>query len=115
MQATTREALEDISFAGKTILRGQRVTVLLGSANHDEERFPNPDALDLQRSAVRPLSFGHGIHTCLGAALARMEAQVAFGELARRFPRLEVVTNSPQHTPSIHFRGLQTLPVSLYG
>ncbi len=115
VQATTREALEDISFADKTILRGHRVTVLLGSANHDEERFQNPDTLDLYRAAVRPLSFGHGIHTCLGGALARMEAQVAFGELARRFPELEVATDAPQHTPSIHFRGLQALPVTLFG
>jgi cytochrome P450 len=115
VQATTREALEDISFADKTILRGQRVTVLLGSANHDEDRFQNPDTLDLHRPAVRLLSFGHGIHTCLGAALARMEAQVAFSELALRFPGLEVTTDAPQHTPSIHFRGLQTLPVSLSG
>jgi cytochrome P450 len=115
VQATAREALVDISFAGKTIMRGQRVTVLLGSANHDEEHVQNPDTLDLYRAAVRPLSFGHGIHACLGAALARMEAQVAFGELARRFPGLEVATEAPQHTPSIHFRGLQALPISLCG
>jgi cytochrome P450 len=115
VQATTREALVDISFAGKTFKRGQCVTLLLGSANHDEEHFQNPDTLDLYRAAVHPLSFGHGIHTCLGAALARMEAQVAFGELARRFPGLEVATDAPQHTPSIHFRGLQALPISLCG
>jgi cytochrome P450 len=113
VQATTREALEDIPLADKTILRGQRVTVLLGSANHDEERFQNPDALDLHRPPLRLLSFGHGIHTCLGAALARMEAEVAFGELTRRFPGLKVETDAPLHTPSIHFRGLQCLPVSL--
>jgi cytochrome P450 len=115
VQATTREALVDISLAGKTIMQGQRVTVLLGSANHDEERFQNPDTLDLHRPATRLLSFGHGIHTCLGAALARMEAQVAFGELAHRFPGLEVTTDAPQRTYSIHFRGLQALPVSLCG
>ena len=115
VQATTREALEDIPFADKTIRQGQRVTVLLGSANHDEERFQDPDRLDLRRSAIRPLSFGHGIHTCLGAALARMEAQVAFSELARRFPKLEVTTDAPQRAPSIHFRGLQALPILLCG
>jgi cytochrome P450 len=64
---------------------------------------------------VRLLSFGHGIHTCLGAALARMEAQVAFSELALRFPELVVTTDAPQHTASIHFRGLQALPLSLCG
>jgi cytochrome P450 len=115
VQATTREALEDTELADKTIRQGQRVTLLLGSANHDEDRFQEPDMLDLRRSAVRPLSFGHGIHACLGAALARMEAQVAFSELARRFPHFEISIAAPQHTPSIHFRGLQALPISLCG
>ncbi len=113
VQATTREALEDTQLADKTIKAGQRVIVLLGSANHDEERFPEADALDLRRPAVRLLSFGHGIHTCLGAALARMEAQVAFSELTRRFPRLQVVAGAPRHIPSITFRGLQALPIAL--
>jgi cytochrome P450 len=115
VQATGRQALEDISLAGKNILKGQHVTVLLGSANRDEDHFPDPDRLDLQRSDARPLSFGHGIHTCLGAALARMETLVAFGELARRFPKLKIAHDDPEHNPSISFRGLLTLPVALNG
>lgn len=113
VQATVREALEDLPFGGKTILEGQHVTVLLGSANRDEDHFPNPVALDLRRSGRRALSFGHGIHTCLGAALARIEAQVAFSELARRFPNLSNEVEAPEWTPSIHFRGLQSLPIAL--
>ena len=113
VQATVREALEDVSMGGKTIAQGQHVTVLLGSANRDEIRFPDPDTLDLRRSGARILSFGHGIHTCLGAALARLEAQVAFGELGQRFPNLGIDVETPERAPSINFRGLETLPVSL--
>jgi hypothetical protein len=115
VQATGRQALEDIPLGNKTIGKGQHVTVLLGSANRDDEHFPDPDMLNLQRSDGRLLSFGHGIHTCLGAALARMEAAVAFSALARRFPRMEVGDGAPEHNPSISFRGLLALPVSLRG
>jgi cytochrome P450 len=113
VQSTGRQALEDVPLGNKIIKQGQRVTVFLGSANHDEAHFAEPEVLNLQRSDARPLSFGHGIHTCLGAALARMETQVAFSELARRFPKLEVDTAAPEHNPSISFRGLMVLPVEL--
>jgi cytochrome P450 len=113
VQSTGRQALEDIPLADKIIKQGQRVTVFLGSANRDDAHFTEPEVLNLQRSDARPLSFGHGIHTCLGAALARMETQVAFSELARRFPKLEVDTAAPEHNPSISFRGLIALPVEL--
>jgi cytochrome P450 len=114
VQATGRQALEDIELANRTILKGQHVTVLLGSANRDGDHFAEPDTLNLQRNDGRLLSFGHGIHTCLGAALARMEVSVAFSALAHRFPRLEV-DGTPEHNPSISFRGLLALPVSLRG
>jgi cytochrome P450 len=113
VQSTGRQALEDVPLANRIIKQGQHVTVFLGSANHDAAHFAEPEVLNLQRSDVRPLSFGHGIHTCLGAALARMETQVAFSELARRFPKLEVDTAAPEHNPSISFRGLIALPVEL--
>ena len=113
VQSTVRDALEDVAIGGKTIARGDRVTVLLGSTNRDETRFPDPDSLELRRSGARILAFGHGIHTCLGAALARLEAQVAFSELARRFPKLMIQIETPEWAPSIHFRGLQKLPVAL--
>jgi cytochrome P450 len=112
VQSTGRQALEDIPLGDKIIKQGQRVTVFLGSANHDEAHFAEPEVLNLQRLGERPLAFGHGIHTCLGAALARMETQVAFSELARRFPTLEVAA-APEHIPSISFRGLIALPVEL--
>jgi len=113
VQATVREAIEDVPLGGKIIPRGQRVTLLLGSANRDEARFPDPDRLDLRRSGARLMSFGHGVHTCLGAALARLEAQVAFTELAGRFPNLHIDIETLERAPSINFRGLQRLPVDL--
>jgi cytochrome P450 len=113
VQATGRLALDDVALADRTIKKGEHVTVILGSANRDESRFPAPDSLDLGRADRRPLAFGHGIHTCLGAALARMETQVAFGELARRFPKLEVDAASLEHNPSISFRGVMALPIAL--
>lgn len=112
VQATTRESLEEVQVGAVTIPRGEKVTVLLGSANRDEEHFPDPDKLNLRRSGPRLLSFGHGIHTCLGAALARMEAQIAFSELARRFPSCGLVS-LPARTQSVSFRGLQSLMVRL--
>jgi cytochrome P450 len=113
VQATVRDALEDVPIGGKAIAQGERVTVLLGSTNRDETRFPDPDTLDLRRSGARMLAFGHGIHTCLGAGLARLEAQIAFSELARRFPHLSIESETPERAPSIHFRGLQKLPIAL--
>jgi cytochrome P450 len=113
VQATSREALEDVELGGKVIRRGQRARMLLGSANHDDAHFPEPDRLDIQRPGARILSFGHGIHTCLGAALARLEAQVAFVESTRRFPDTRLQTTNLEWGGSISFRGLQSLPVVL--
>lgn len=113
VQATARATIEDVQIGGKTIPKGQVVTMLLGSTNRDETHFPEPDRLDLRRSGTRTLAFGHGIHACLGAALARIEAQVAFGELARRFPALSVDSEKLDRAPSVNFRGLQSLPVAL--
>jgi cytochrome P450 len=112
VQVTGRQAIDDVPLGNRTIRKGEIATALLGSANHDEARFTDPDRLDLQRPSVRPLSFGHGIHTCLGAALARMEAQVVFSELAKSYPRI-AITNAPERSPSLAFRSLLSLPVAL--
>jgi cytochrome P450 len=112
---TAREALEEVTLHDRVIRKGDRVSVLLGAANRDERQFDDPDQLDLGRSTGRLLSFGHGVHTCLGAALARLEAQIAFTELARRYPYLTITDDSPPRNPSIAFRGLMSLPVRLRG
>ncbi|HEX4376011.1 MAG TPA: cytochrome P450 [Steroidobacteraceae bacterium] len=113
VQATARQATCDLVLSDRTVRCGELVTVFLGSANRDEAHFDAPDRLDLRRPTARALSFGHGIHTCLGAALARMEVQVVLEALARRYPGFAVDADSVAHLPSVAFRGLLTLRVEL--
>jgi cytochrome P450 len=113
--ATFRFASEDVELGGVTIPRGAQVLVTLASANRDADRYDNADDLDVQRASSRHLAFGHGIHACLGAALARMEGQIAFDALFSRFPDLELAVPFEElhwaHGDGIVLRGLTTLPV----
>lgn len=84
----TRWVREDTEFGGAQLKRGQQMMAVLASANHDPERFPNPEVFDITREQNRHVAFGTGIHACLGATLARLEAEVAFAELLNRFPDL---------------------------
>ena len=92
VQMTGRVTLEDIEdLGGKRIPKGETVLCLLGSANHDPAVYPDhPERLDITRPNVKPLSFGGGIHFCLGAQLARIEAEVAITTLLRRLPDLRL-------------------------
>ncbi len=112
VQSTIRIALEDAVMAGKTIARGQMVVLSLGAANRDPERFPDPDRLDIQRAENPHLSFGHGLHFCLGAPLARLEGQIAITTLLRRMPGLRLDAEEPEWLPSLTLRGLASLPMS---
>ena len=115
VQMTGRVALEDIDdLGGKKIPKGESVLCLLGSANHDPAVYPDrPDNLDITRPNVRPLSFGGGIHHCLGAQLARLEAEVAIATLLRRLPDLKLDdAENPEWRPSFVLRGLKQLPAS---
>jgi cytochrome P450 len=115
VQMSGRVALEDIDdLGGKKIPKGESVLCLLGSANRDPAVFPDrPDQLDITRPNVRPLSFGGGIHFCLGAQLARIEAEVAIATLLRRLPHLRLDdAENPQWRPTFVLRGLKTLPAS---
>jgi len=85
--------------------------VLQGAANRDPARFADPDELDLRREDNVPLSFGWGIHHCIGAALARMEGEIAFNGLLARFPTMELLTDAPHWRPSFTLRGLLDLPL----
>ena len=113
--ATERWALEDLEIGGQHIAAGQMVLALLLSANRDEERFPDPDRFDIQRSPNKHLAFGAGIHFCLGAPLARLEAQVAIPALLRRSPglRLAVAREDLAWSTALLFHGVRSLPVAL--
>ena len=115
VQLTGRVALEDIDdLGGKRIPKGESVLCLLGSANHDPAVYPdNPERLDITRPNVKPLSFGGGIHFCLGAQLARIEAEIAISTLLRRIPdlRLDDAVNA-EWRPTFVLRGLKRLPAS---
>jgi cytochrome P450 len=115
VQLTGRVTLEDIEdLGGKRIPKGESVLCLLGSANRDPAVYPDhPDRLDVTRPNVRPLSFGGGIHFCLGAQLARIEAEVAISTLLRRLPELRLDdAENPEWRPTFVLRGLKRLPAS---
>jgi cytochrome P450 PksS len=112
--STERFARQDITLAGVTIPRGGMVFAVIASANRDERQFPDPNRLDVAREPNRHLSFGLGAHFCLGAALARLEGQIAVGTLLRRAPglRLAVAPATLRWRPGLVLRGLKALPVT---
>jgi cytochrome P450 len=115
VQLSGRVALEDIGdLGGKKIPKGETVLCLLGSANRDPAVYPDrPDRLDITRPNVRPISFGGGIHLCLGAQLARIEAEIAIATLLRRLPDLRLDdAENPEWLPTFVLRGLKRLPAS---
>src|ERR1700742_1612900 len=114
VQMTGRVAMEDVELAGKTIAKGENVLCLLGSANRDPEVYPDrPETLDITRPNVKPLSFGGGIHFCLGAQLARIEAEIAIATLLRRIPDLRIDNiDKPEWRSTFVLRGLKVLPAS---
>lgn len=115
VQVVTRVALEDIGeIGGKQIKSGDAIICLLGSANRDPAMYPeHPDKLDIERQNIRPFSFGGGIHFCLGAQLARIEAEVAIATLLRRMPSISIDdVENPDWRPSFVLRGLKKLPAT---
>jgi cytochrome P450 len=107
----TRWVLEDLDYKGHTFKFGDTIALLLGSANRDPARFPNPDALDITRADNAHVSFGGGIHFCVGAPLARLELDISLSTLARRMPNLHVV-EAPEYRNAFAFHGLKSLKVS---
>jgi cytochrome P450/class 3 adenylate cyclase len=112
VQRTARVTKSEIELGGKTIPRHALVVAAIGAANRDPARFADPDRLDLARRDQDHIAFGFGIHFCLGAPLARIEAQIALGTLLRRMPRLELATETPQWRESSTLRGLAALPLT---
>lgn len=111
-QVNVRRALSDTEIDGMVLPEGRLVLTLVGAANRDPSRFSEPDRLDLGRDEGPHLAFGFGIHHCLGAPLARLEAEEAFVRLLSRFPVIEMAGEA-RWRPSISLRGLESLPVRL--
>ena len=113
--STFRYAVEPMDLGGVTIPAGAQVIICLAGACRDRGQYDDPDVLDLDRAESRHLAFGHGIHHCLGAPLARMEGQLAIGSLLRRFPQLRLAVPDDElhwgHGDGLVLRGLTELPV----
>jgi pimeloyl-[acyl-carrier protein] synthase len=112
VQFTSRHALADLDLGGRQVGAGETVVAVLGAANRDPAQFPDPDRLDLARQPNRHVAFGGGIHFCLGAPLARMEARIAIPALLARLPGLEVGPGPPVRRDTVTLRGLASLPVT---
>jgi cytochrome P450 len=111
VQILSRLVLAPVEIAGVGIAAGERVVAYIGAGNHDPARFAEPERLMLDRADNAPLSFGGGIHYCLGAPLARLEAQVALPALVGRFPAL-ALDGAPERRDSLSIRGYTRLPVT---
>jgi cytochrome P450 PksS len=111
---TERFTCVDVTLAGVTIPKGELVFALIGSANRDDRQFDRPDELDLARDPNKHLAFGQGVHYCLGAPLARLEAQIALSTLLRRAPdlRMAIPRSALRYRSALILRGLESLPLT---
>jgi cytochrome P450 len=112
VQRTARVPNADLTIGGKKIPAGSMVMPFIAAADRDPAQFPHPDRLDLGRADNRHIAFGWGIHFCLGAPLARVEAQIAINTLLKRCPKLALATDAPEYRLSLTLRGLTHLPVA---
>lgn len=112
VQITYRSAIQDAELNGKLIRQGDLVNTIIGSANRDPERFIEPHRFEITRDEGRHLSFGLGIHYCIGAPLVKLEAEIAFETIVRRFPRIALAAEKLEWQEHPIFRGLKSLPVT---
>jgi hypothetical protein len=113
VQVNDRVVLEPTELADACLEAGDNLTIIMGAANRDPARFPDPDRFDVGRGDSQALSFGWGIHHCLGAGLARLEGRIVFGQLLERFTTVELGEDEPPRQPGFFLRGLQRLPALL--
>jgi len=111
VQYTGRRVAVDTVLHGQKLRRGELLVALIGSANRDPARYEQPDRLDIGRRPGGLLSFGAGPHVCIGASLTLMEAEIVFGRLLRRLPRLDLVDALPRWSGNVVYRGLGAVPV----
>lgn len=110
---TLRRVVEDTELGGVNLRAGDLVFLMLGSANHDPDQFPHSEQFDIARPAARHMSFGHGVHFCLGAPLARLEAELAITSLLARWPRFSLASTPPRHAPDDLMHHLESLRIRL--
>jgi cytochrome P450 len=111
----SRLPVEDVELDGHLLRKGSRLQLGIGAANHDPSEFPNPWQLDFRRPKINSLAFGYGPHFCLGAALARMETQVALSSLLDRIPQVQLGTRHFEYRPLYFLRALKSLPIVVRG
>ena len=107
-----RVTTDDVELGDQRIRKGDLVSQMIGAANRDPNHFPDPDRFDISRQGTRQVAFGYGIHFCVGAPLARLEAPIALAAMLRRFPRLRLVGDVAEWKEDITMRGLKRLPVT---
>jgi cytochrome P450 len=112
LKRNPRRVREDVVMRGKQLHAGDFVLQVLAAANRDPEQFPEPDQFDITRQPNRHVAFGMGIHFCLGAPLARIEAPIAIGAVLERWPNLRLATNAVEWQRHGLLRALTSLPVS---
>ena len=112
-QGLSRTVVGEVEMHGTKLRPGEKVHLLFAAANRDERTFERPDELDIRRDPNPHLSFGHGIHFCLGAKLARLEMQVALEEVLRRIPDFDLACEHVERLPSPLLRGVERLPLAL--
>lgn len=116
VQWMLRRAKRDVEMNGQTIPEGRVVIAVIGSANRDQRAFPDPDRFDITRDPNPHVAFGHGVHFCLGAALARLEARIAIPDLLERLPNLRLASDGPwEPRDALHVHGPNRLPVQFDG
>ncbi len=108
--AVARYVAEDVELYGRTVPEGSAILFIVAAANRDERRYPDPDRFDIHREIGQHLTFGYGIHFCLGAALARLEGRIALDEVLQRFPEWEIDMSGAKLAPTSTVRGWETLP-----
>jgi cytochrome P450 len=112
---SARTVMRDVEWYGRCVPKGDRILLLLGSANRDERQYPDPDRFDIDRTIPNTISFGQGVHFCLGASLARLESRVALEEFAKRFPRYAVDESRCERVHMGNVHGFCSVPFRALG